>query len=268
MVVARQDAKATPLVKIPQPQRLIVARGQYPGKLRGIGMEFHRPDVIQVPQQREEASPELVIPHLDLVIVAAGDDEGFVEVKIHAADGAVVFFESVYDCAHAVVPPDTRTNERIYNSRERGRLEWGGERGTRKTDYARNNCSRSRRRRQRQTHTTIPPRGIQYLLLRPLRQRMRASCLGRDPSATKQIGHHRNVLFLRNNHEDLGRLLYGSAHDASPSPSPLGNPPGEPSIYSQLNDAVVQCGAYPRPDRVEGEALHPRGFALELGEHG
>jgi hypothetical protein len=35
-----------------------------------------------------------------------------------------------------------------------------------------------------------------------------------------------------------------------------------------LNDAVVQCGAYPRPDRVEGEALHPRGFALKLGEHG
>lgn len=37
--------------------------------------------------------------------------------------------------------------------------------------------------------------------------------------------------------------------------------------YSQLNDAVVQRGAYPRPDRVEGEALHPCGFALELGEH-
>ena len=60
-----------------------------------------------------------------------------------------------------------------------------------------------------------------------------------------------------------------------PSRSPSGNPsgPGEPSKrakkkYSQLDDAVVQCGAYPRPYRVEGEALNPRGFALELGEHG
>lgn len=26
------------------------------------------------------------------------------EVEVHAADGAVVFFEAVYDCAYAVVP--------------------------------------------------------------------------------------------------------------------------------------------------------------------
>jgi hypothetical protein len=69
-------------------------------------MEFHRPDVIQVPQQREKAPSELVIPNLDLVIVAAGDDKGLMEVKIHASDGAIVFFESVYDRAYAVVPPD------------------------------------------------------------------------------------------------------------------------------------------------------------------
>jgi hypothetical protein len=71
-------------------------------------MEFHRPDVIQVPQQREEASSEFVIPNLDLVIVAAGDDEGLVEVKIHAADWTVVFFESVYDSAYAVIPPERK----------------------------------------------------------------------------------------------------------------------------------------------------------------
>jgi hypothetical protein len=59
-----------------------------------------------VSQQREEASSEFVIPNLDLVIVATGDDKGLVKVKIHATNGAVVLFESVYDRAYAVVPPD------------------------------------------------------------------------------------------------------------------------------------------------------------------
>ena len=106
MIVARQHTQTTSFVKIPQPQSLVITRGQNPGKLSSIGVEFHRTDVIQVPQKGEEATPKLVIPNLDLVIITAGDDEGFVEVKIHAAYGAVMFFEAVDDGSDSVVPPE------------------------------------------------------------------------------------------------------------------------------------------------------------------
>mmetsp|Transcript_7017 Transcript_7017/g.15969 ORF Transcript_7017/g.15969 Transcript_7017/m.15969 type:complete len:205 (+) Transcript_7017:3226-3840(+) len=104
MVVTRQHAQTTPLVKIPQSQRLIITRRQNPWKLRSIGMELHSSDVIQMTQQCKEASSKFIIPNLDFVIVAAGDDEGFVEMKVHTADGAVVLFEAVDDGAYAVVP--------------------------------------------------------------------------------------------------------------------------------------------------------------------
>ena len=39
-------------------------------------------------------------------------------------------------------------------------------------------------------------------------------------------------------------------------------------VYSQLDDAVVQRGRHPRPDGVEGQALHPSRLGLELGQHG
>ena len=39
-------------------------------------------------------------------------------------------------------------------------------------------------------------------------------------------------------------------------------------LYSQLDDAIVQRGRHPRPDGVEGQALHPSRLGLELGQHG
>ena len=55
-------------------------------------------------QQSEEAAAQFVIPDFDFVIVASRDNQGIMEVKIHAADGTVVFFEAVYDGADAVIP--------------------------------------------------------------------------------------------------------------------------------------------------------------------
>jgi hypothetical protein len=40
-----------------------------------------------------------------------------------------------------------------------------------------------------------------------------------------------------------------------------------PISYVQLDDPVVQRGADPRPDRVEGQPLDPGRLGLELGEH-
>ena len=106
MVVARQYAQTAPLVKVPQPQRLIVAGRQYPWELSGIGMKLYRADVIQVTKQCEEASTKFVVPYFDFVVVAAGDDKRFVEVEIDSAYGAVVLFEAVDDGAYSIVPPD------------------------------------------------------------------------------------------------------------------------------------------------------------------
>lgn len=39
-------------------------------------------------QQGEEAAPLLVVPHLDLVVVAAADKQGLGGVEVHAAHGA------------------------------------------------------------------------------------------------------------------------------------------------------------------------------------
>lgn len=45
-------------------------------------------DVVEVPQQREEAAPLLVVPHLDFVVVAARHKEGLGGVKVDAAHRA------------------------------------------------------------------------------------------------------------------------------------------------------------------------------------
>ncbi len=43
---------------------------------------------------------------------------------------------------------------------------------------------------------------------------------------------------------------------------------GAHAVVPQLDDAVVQRGQDPGSLRVEGQALHPGGLGLELGQHG
>ena len=74
VVVSRENTQTTPLVKIPQPQGLFVRGTEDPGKLRGVGMELDRANVVQMAQEVEEAAAGLVVPDLDLVVVSARDD--------------------------------------------------------------------------------------------------------------------------------------------------------------------------------------------------
>ncbi len=67
-------------------------------------MELNCTNIIQVAQQCKEASSEFVVPNLNFVIISTGNDERFVEVKVYATDGSVVFFEAVDDSAYAVIP--------------------------------------------------------------------------------------------------------------------------------------------------------------------
>jgi hypothetical protein len=67
-------------------------------------VEENGSDIVEVAIQGEEASSCLVGPDLDLVVVAATDEEGLGSVEVASADGAVVFLEAINQVTHAVVP--------------------------------------------------------------------------------------------------------------------------------------------------------------------
>ena len=46
-----------------------------------VRLELDRADVFQVAKESEKVTLELVVPHLDLVVVAAGHDKRLVEVE-------------------------------------------------------------------------------------------------------------------------------------------------------------------------------------------
>jgi hypothetical protein len=67
-------------------------------------MELDGPNVIEVSQKSEKAPAELVVPHLDLVVVAPRDQQRLGVVKVDASDGPIVLLEPVNDRPNAVVP--------------------------------------------------------------------------------------------------------------------------------------------------------------------
>jgi hypothetical protein len=54
--------------------------------------------------QCEETPPSLVVPDLDLVIITTGDKQGLSRVEIDSSNGAIVFFETINQSSHAVIP--------------------------------------------------------------------------------------------------------------------------------------------------------------------
>lgn len=63
-----------------------------------------RSDIVQMTVQREDASPCLVRPNFDLVVVSAGHKERLGFVEVDAANGPIMLFKSINECAHAVIP--------------------------------------------------------------------------------------------------------------------------------------------------------------------
>ena len=51
-------------------------------------MELNCAHVVYVARERKEAALELVVPHLDLVVIAAADKQWLRFVKVNAAHGA------------------------------------------------------------------------------------------------------------------------------------------------------------------------------------
>ena len=64
-------------------------------------MKLHGSDVVEVAQEREEAAPELVVPHFNLVIISARDNEWLDFVEVNAANWTVVLVEALQQNTHA-----------------------------------------------------------------------------------------------------------------------------------------------------------------------
>jgi hypothetical protein len=60
--------------------------------------------VIQMSIERKQTPARLVAPDLDLVVIAAGDEQRLSLVEVNTPNGSIVFFEAINECSHAVVP--------------------------------------------------------------------------------------------------------------------------------------------------------------------
>lgn len=67
-------------------------------------MEEYCPDIVQMAIQREQTPPCLITPHLDLVVITTGHEEGLGRVEVNGSNGAIMLFESIDEGTHAVIP--------------------------------------------------------------------------------------------------------------------------------------------------------------------
>jgi len=58
-------------------------------------MELHGANVVKVTQQGKEAPPELVVPHFDLVVITAGNNEWLNFVKVDSSHRPIMLVESL-----------------------------------------------------------------------------------------------------------------------------------------------------------------------------
>lgn len=65
-------------------------------------MEKDGPYIVEMPIQRKELPPCGQRPHFDLVVVAAGDEEGLRLVEVDTSNGATVAFESIDQGSHTI----------------------------------------------------------------------------------------------------------------------------------------------------------------------
>jgi len=101
MVVSSEDTNARSALPVPDADCLVVGSTQDP---RIFMVEKGGTDVIQMSQQSEYATLLLIVPHLDLVIVASGHKKGLLVVEADSTYWTIVFIKLIQKCAHAVVP--------------------------------------------------------------------------------------------------------------------------------------------------------------------
>jgi hypothetical protein len=67
-------------------------------------MELHSTNVVQVAEESEEATPQFIVPHLNLVVIPSRDEERLRLMEMDAPNGTFMLIESVNECAHSIIP--------------------------------------------------------------------------------------------------------------------------------------------------------------------
>ena len=67
-------------------------------------MEKDGSNIIKMSIQCEQTAAGLVRPHLNLVVIAARDEEGLSLVKIDTSNRSVVLLESIDQRSHSIIP--------------------------------------------------------------------------------------------------------------------------------------------------------------------
>lgn len=67
-------------------------------------MEEHGAHIVQMPIESKKASPGLVTPDFDLIIIPSGNEEWLCAVEIDPSNGAIMLLKPVNECSHAIVP--------------------------------------------------------------------------------------------------------------------------------------------------------------------
>jgi hypothetical protein len=67
-------------------------------------MELHSPNVVQVAEESEEATPQFIVPHLNLVVIPSRDEERLRLMEMDAPNRTFMLIKSVNQCAHSIIP--------------------------------------------------------------------------------------------------------------------------------------------------------------------
>jgi len=67
-------------------------------------MEERGANIVQVPKQREKTAPELVIPHLNLIVISSRDKQWLLLMEVNASYWTIMFIKLVNKGTHPIVP--------------------------------------------------------------------------------------------------------------------------------------------------------------------
>jgi hypothetical protein len=89
------------VLPIPYPDGLIIRAGYNPRKLM---MEEHCSNIVQMASESKHAAFRVVIPYFDSVIISTRHKHGLRLMKINTSNWAIMFFISIYQCSHSIIP--------------------------------------------------------------------------------------------------------------------------------------------------------------------
>jgi hypothetical protein len=99
--MSSHGAYKSSVLPIPYPNSLIVGRRDDP---RQLVVEEDSSNVIEMAGEGKKATLGVVIPNFDTVIITTRHKHGLCLVKVYTTDWSIVFFKSVQQGSHSIVP--------------------------------------------------------------------------------------------------------------------------------------------------------------------